>query len=172
MISNKVLVVIDVQKEYLADGALPLWNMEQTLNNIESAIAKAKEQNMPIILVQHVTNPEAGESPFFNAGTEGVKILPRILEAAPSATIVTKGFIDAFEGTKLEETLQYLNADEMLLCGMMTQSCVNHTALSKQAENYKTSILADCCTTLNEIVHKIALLSSSTRVEFGTYRQI
>ena len=47
---------------------------------------------------------------------------------------------------------------------MMTQNCVTHTAISKSAEKYKVSILMDCCTTVNEMLHKIALHAVSTRV--------
>jgi nicotinamidase-related amidase len=54
--------------------------------------------------------------------------------------------------------------DELLVCGMMTQNCVTHTAISKSAETYKVSILPDCCTTVNEMLHNIALHAVSTRV--------
>jgi nicotinamidase-related amidase len=54
--------------------------------------------------------------------------------------------------------------DELLVCGMMTQNCVTHTAISKAAEKYKVSILPDCCTTVSEPIHLIALHAVSTRV--------
>jgi nicotinamidase-related amidase len=47
---------------------------------------------------------------------------------------------------------------------MMTQNCVTHTAISKSAEKYKVSILVDCCTTVSEMLHNIALHAVSTRV--------
>ena len=53
---------------------------------------------------------------------------------------------------------------ELLLCGMMTQNCVTHTAISKAVEKYPVSILTDCCTTVSEILHLIALHAVSTRV--------
>ena len=57
-----------------------------------------------------------------------------------------------------------LGVTELLVCGMMTQNCVTHTAISKSAEKYKVSILADCCTTVSEMLHNIALHAVSTRV--------
>ncbi len=66
--------------------------------------------------------------------------------------------------TNLEETLSELGVDELLVCGMMTQNCVTHTAISKSAEKYKVCILPDCCTTVNEMLHNIALHAVSTRV--------
>ena len=80
-----------------------------------------------------------GIAPFFNEGTAGAEVYLSILEAAPHATIVTKEFADGFEKTTLEETLTGVGATELLVCGMMTQNCVTHTAISKSAEKYEVS---------------------------------
>lgn len=69
-----------------------------------------------------------------------------------------------FFGTKLEETLWSLEVEELLICGMMTQNCVTHTAISRTAERYKVRILRDCCTTVDEMLHNIALYAVATRV--------
>jgi nicotinamidase-related amidase len=76
---------------------------------------------------------------------------------------VTKSHADAFFETSLEATLRELGVDELLVCGMMTQNCVTHTAISKAADKYQVTILPDCCTTVSEILHKIALNAVSTR---------
>ena len=41
---------------------------------------------------------------------------------------------------------------------------IQHTAISKSAEKYKVSILLDCCTIVDEMLHNIALHAVSTRV--------
>jgi nicotinamidase-related amidase len=161
---NKALLVIDLQNDYFPDGKFPLWNTAAVLANIEQAIKRARAQEIPVILIQHIANPTMGIAPFFNQGTDGVRIHPRVIAAAPNAPIVVKEYADSFFGTKLEETLSGLGVDELLLCGMMTQNCVTHTAISKSAEKYKVSILTDCCTTVNEMLHNIALHAVSTRV--------
>jgi nicotinamidase-related amidase len=112
-----------------------------------------------------VADATQGIAPFFNAGTEGVKIHPRILAAAPDAPVVVKHFADSFERTNLHATLQALGATELVLCGMMTQNCVTHTALSRQADAYgRVTVLTDACTTVSEMLHAIALHALSTRV--------
>jgi nicotinamidase-related amidase len=78
--------------------------------------------------------------------------------------VVIKRFADSFHQTTLDETLQGAGAEELLVCGMMTQNCVTHTAISKAAEKYKVAVLPDCCTTVSEILHLIALHTLSTRV--------
>ena len=157
------LLVIDVQNDYFPNGYFPLWNAEATLAQIETAIAKANAQRIPVIHIQHIANPANGISPFFNEGTEGVRIHARILAAAPNAPIVVKQHADSFVNTTLEATLSALGVTELLICGMMTQNCVTHTAISKSAEKYTVSIVADCCTTVDEMIHGIALHAVSTR---------
>lgn len=160
----KVLLVIDLQNDYFPGGMFPLWNTDTVLGNIEQAIQKAKAQGIPVVLVQHVAQ---GAAPFFNRGTAGVDIHPRILAVAPNAPVVVKEFADGFEKTILEETLAKLGATDLLVCGMMTQNCVTHTAISKAAEKYDVTILSDCCTTVNEMLHNIALRAVSTRLKLA-----
>ena len=161
---KQALVVIDLQNDYFPDGKFPLWNTDATLANSEAAIAKARARNLPVILIQHVADGTKGIAPFFNGGTTGVDIHPRILAAAPDGIIVTKAFADSFHNTTLEDTLARLGVGELLICGMMTQNCVTHTAISKAAEKYSVNILADCCTSVSQMIHLIALNALSTRV--------
>ena len=160
---TKALLVIDLQNDYFPGGKFPLWNTEAVLQNIERAIERANAQGVPVIHIQHVA--KQGLAPFFNEGTPGAEIHPRILAAAPQAPIVVKEFADSFERTNLEETLSKLGATELLVCGLMTQNCVTHTAISKSAEKYSVCILVDCCTTVDEMIHNIALHAVSTRVK-------
>ena len=158
------LIVIDVQNDYFPAGQFPLWNAERVLANTEIAIAQARAKQIPVILIQHIADVSKGVSPFFNAGSSGVDIHPRILAAAPDGIIVTKAFADSFHQTALKQTLAQLGVDELLICGMMTQNCVTHTAISKAAEPYSVKVLSDCCTTVSQMIHLIALNALSTRV--------
>jgi nicotinamidase-related amidase len=162
--SKRALIVIDLQYDYFPGGKFPLWNTDVTLANTEAAIAKARAKNIPVILVQHVADASKGIAPFFNEGTSGVDIHSRILATAPDGIIVTKAFADSFHHTTLEETLSKLEVEELLICGMMTQNCVTHTAISKAAEKYLVKILTDCCTTIDQMIHLIALNALSTRI--------
>ena len=162
---NKALLIIDLQNDYFPEGKFPLWNTEQVLENIKQLIAKAQQQGMKIIHIQHVADSSYGIAPFFNEGTSGVEIHPQILQSAPNGEVVIKKFADSFYNTNLSEVLAKSQIDELLICGMMTQNCVTHTAISKSAEKYKVSVVADCCTTVDEMLHNIALHAISTRVD-------
>jgi nicotinamidase-related amidase len=158
---SRTLLVIDIQNDYFPGGKFPLWNSEAALRNSEQTIARAISLDIPVVLVQHMAG---GAAPFFNEGTPGAEIHPRILAVAPNAPVIVKKFADGFHKTVLEQTLSRLGTSELLVCGMMTQNCVTHTAISKSAERYKVSILPDCCTTVSEMIHLIALNALSTRV--------
>lgn len=166
--SRPALIVIDLQNDYFPGGAFPQHNAEETLSSVFNAILRARQKGMPVIHVQHVADRSQGLAPFFNAGTHGVAIHTEILYAAPDAPIVVKHFADSFEQTTLHETLQSLQVNELLLCGMMTQNCVTHTALSRKADLYrKVTVLSDACTTVSSLLHAIALHALSTRVHLA-----
>ena len=169
---SQALLLIDIQQDYFPGGKFPLHDAEGTLGRIEQAIQKARAAGMAIVHIQHVADPARGPSPFFNAGSEGVAIHPRILAAAPDAHIIVKRHADAFVDTPLAATLAQLGVSELLVAGMMTQNCVTHTAISRSAERYaKVSILGDCCCTVSEMVHLIALNAVSTRLPVLTLNQ-
>lgn len=163
MVEKKALLVIDLQNDYFPGGKFPLWNADACKTKIIQAIAAAKKAGMPVILVQHVA--AGAMAPFFNAGTPGAEIISDIRAAASEAPVVVKHFADSFHKTDLESVLESLGVTGLLICGMMTQNCVTFTALSKSAEKYRPAILSDCCTTVSEILHLIALNALSTRVE-------
>jgi nicotinamidase-related amidase len=165
--SRTALLVIDPQNDYFTNGSFPLWNADEALKEILNAIHAAKEQDAAVILVQHVA---ASESPLFAEGSEGVKLHQAILDAAPDAPIVTKAHADAFQETNLTQLLEELEVDRLVICGMMTQNCVTHTAISGAADPYQVSILPDACTTREQLLHLIALEAIKTKVTYTEIR--
>lgn len=159
---SKALILIDLQNDYFSGGKFPLWNTEKVLTINVELIKKAKEKQMPIIVVQHVG--EVG-GPFFTPESEGVKVHTDILKLLPDAPVIVKTFADSFYQTELEDELQKRGIKDIYLSGMMTQNCVTHTAISKSAEKYKVNVITDACTTVSEMIHLIALNALSIRVK-------
>ncbi|MCE0559381.1 cysteine hydrolase family protein [Motilimonas sp. E26] len=166
---KQALVVIDIQNDYFPDGKYPLANTEQTLNNIIAAIKLAEQNNAAVIFVQHLADAE--QAPFFNKGSKGAAIHPKLMAASPTSPVVIKTHADSFDQTELTHQLTVLGVGQILLCGMMTQNCITHTALSKAAEKYQPIVLSDCCASVDEMVHQIALKAIARRVTLMTAEQ-
>ena len=162
--NHRALIVIDIQNDYFPEGLFPLWNTEATLTRIEQAVSWAHAAGWTVVLIKHISNSTAGTAPFFNPNTAGIELHSRILAAAPDAPVVIKQFADSFYETNLDEVLLSHGVDELFVCGMMTQNCVTHTAISKAAEKYQVSIISDCCTTVDQMIHNIALAGVVNRV--------
>ena len=148
--------------EYFPSGAYPLHDTPAVLERTVQAVHSALAQGVPVVLVQHVAR---GLSSFFNADTDGVQIHPLLREAAPNAPVVVKGHADSFLNTPLQSTLAALGVDTLWLCGMMTHNCVTHTALSPQTQGYTVRVLEDLCTTVDPMIHAIAISALRDRVE-------
>ncbi len=166
--SNRALILIDIQNDYFDGFAFPLWQAEETLERILQAVARAKASGLPVFLIQHVADASKGPAPFFNQGTEGVAIHPRLKEAVGDGIVVHKQFADGFLETELGAQLQALGARELLIGGMMTQNCVTHTAISPLASAYDVTVLSDLSTSVSEMIHKIALNAIAPRLTITT----
>src|SRR5690606_3674318 len=156
----RTLLVIDIQNDYFPGGTLPLWQAEETEARIVSAIGKARRAGDKVVLVRHVSKAKAG---LFAPDGTGVAIRPAILEAAGDAPVGTKHVADAFQDTDLARHLE--GTDELLVCGMMTQSCVVFTAMSRAADPWRVRVVGDLCTAPLEVVHKIALNALGSKTE-------
>lgn len=169
---KKALLVIDIQNDYFPDGKFPLWNTDKTLSNIKQLITKANAQHVPVFLIQHISSAPQGMAPFFEEGSDGMRIHSEIMSICPDAEIICKQHADGFHQTNLEKSLGKLDVDELLICGMMTQNCVTHTAISKKAEKYKVSIIGDCCTATDRMIHNMALNAVSIRVPLLAFSEV
>ena len=170
MNKQQALLIIDLQNDYFPQGKYPLHDTDKVLSNIKIAIDKAKQQNIPIILIQHIALTD--NAPFFNKRSVGVEIHPDILNLSADADIVEKSAADSFEQTNLEQVLATHQVTELLIAGMMTQNCITHTAISKAADKYDVTVIQDCCTTMDEMINKIALNALSTRVNLKVISEV
>jgi len=57
----------------------------------------------------------------------------------------------------LNEILAKHGVTHIDVCGIMTQNCVTHTALSPDAAPYHVRVLSDLCTAPTVLIHAIAL---------------
>ncbi len=170
--AKPALLVIDIQNDYFPGGTYPLWNTADVLEHVKESIQRFQSSELPVIYIQHIADPQQGLAPFFNSETLGAEIHAELRALAPLAPIVVKHYADSFHQTELARQLEAHSVTELYICGMMTQNCVTHTALSLAAQCYPVSVISDACTTVDEMLHLIALHALSTRVKLLTAQEI
>ena len=132
---NKALVVIDVQNGVVWDA----FDRDRIVGNIAQVVSKAREQNVPVVWVQHSDE----EMPI---GSDYWKLVPELVptEGEP---LVGKLYRNSFEATNLEEVLSKLHVGELVICGSQTNNCVRHTIHGALDRGYDVTLVEDAHTT-------------------------
>lgn len=145
LVSNRALVVIDVQNEYVS-GNLPIVypELRESLNNIGAAMDAAAARDLPIVVVQQVA-PE--DSPLFARGSHGFA-LHKVVSSRNYDHLVEKTLPSAFAGTDLAEWLRVRSIDTVVIVGYMTQNCDESTARDAVHRGLAVEFLSDATGTL------------------------
>lgn len=133
--SNKALVVIDVQNGVVWDA----FDRDRIVGNIAQVVTRARENNVPVVWVQHSDE----EMPI---GSDYWKLVPE-LNPADGEALVGKLYRNSFEATNLEEVLANLNVGEIIVCGSQTNNCVRHTIHGALDRGYDVTLVEDAHTT-------------------------
>lgn len=152
---TNALLVIDVQNEYFAgaNGAFPQENADETAAKIAAHIRRVQDEQL-VIGIQHLTPADA---PLFARGSHGAALHSSVAGLLADKPLVQKAHADSFLNTDLNEILAKHGVTHIDVCGIMTQNCVTHTALSPDAAPYHVRVLSDLCTAPTVLIHAIAL---------------
>ncbi|WNS45087.1 cysteine hydrolase family protein [Paenibacillus sp. MMS20-IR301] len=141
------LLVIDVQEAMFSYPGMSLYEGEQVLERIASLIAKARSAGTPVIYIQHTE--DEGE---FVKGTPAWEINSHIAPLA-GERVIEKTTPDSFHLTGLQPELERLGVNELYLCGMQTDYCVNATSRRASALGYSTVLVKDAHSTFDNDTH-------------------
>ena len=70
-----------------------------------------------------------------------------------------------FKSPITNTVLAAAGVSDIYLCGMMTQNCITHTALSPDAAAWRVHIIADACTAPDARIHAVAARALSARLD-------
>ncbi len=130
-----VLLIVDVQVGVMAQA----WQAERVVANVKSAVARAREQMVPVVWVQH----ESDDLPRDSAAWQWV---PGLTPADGEARI-DKRHQSAFEATPLDDTLARVGATHLVLAGAATNWCIRATAYAALDRGYDLTLVKDAHTT-------------------------
>lgn len=133
--TQTALLVIDVQGVYMEPEPMVTSDGDDLLAKCARLIEKAREANVPVIFVQHLSEDQPDDP-------ELVRIHPQIAPA-PGEAIVQKQFGSAFMRTVLEQTLVGLGIETLHICGLATFGCVNATVMCAICQDYEVVVVSD-----------------------------
>ncbi|MGO8809087.1 MAG: cysteine hydrolase family protein [Candidatus Sulfotelmatobacter sp.] len=137
------LLVIDVQRGILNDPILARKKeinqaFDETVLRIAGLIARARTASVPVIYIQH----DGGPGHRLEPETSGWPIRPEIAPH-PGEPVIHKRACDAFFETTLDAELTAARIKQLVICGCMTQYCVDTTVRRSVSLGYDVILVAD-----------------------------
>jgi nicotinamidase-related amidase len=131
---NTALMVIDVQNGVVLEAP----QVDTVVANINTLLAKARDEGVPIIWVQH--NDEEMEK-----GSDAWQYVPELIRQ-DSEPLVHKTFGDAFEGTELADLLAEAGVGHLVVTGAESDACIRSTIHGAFTRGYDVTLVGDAHT--------------------------
>src|SRR5580704_18998054 len=154
-VTNHALLVVDMQNGFChPDGSFSQIDMglegaQDAVRNAAVAVAQARRAAIPVVFTRHVYRPgraDEGAALIRNspalAGINGLAAgfwdadVVDELGCGPEDLVVDKVRFDAFQWTSLEPLLRGLGVSELIVCGVVTNLCVETTVRSAFMRDY------------------------------------
>ena len=132
---NTALLVIDVQKGVVAEA----YERDAVVANVGSLVEKARQEEVPVVWVQHNDDNLA-------RGSDEWKIVAE-LSPDDSEPLVEKSYGDSFEETTLESVLSGLGVGRLVVVGAQTDECIRSTLHGALVRGYDATLVSDAHTT-------------------------
>jgi nicotinamidase-related amidase len=132
---NTALLVIDVQSGVVEGN----HERDAVVANIGSLVDKARQDDVPVVWVQH-------SDQGLVKGSDGWQIVPELApdDAEPR---IDKNYGDSFEDTNLEDVLSGLGIGRLVIAGAQTDACIRSTLHGAFARGYDATLVSDAHTT-------------------------
>lgn len=137
---NTALLIIDVQQglcEGDSEGNIAAFESPQVIARINMVSAKARAAGAPVIFIQHESL--SGYLEFETAAWQ----LAHGLHTELTDLRIRKTTPDSFLRTDLQTVLQQHAIDNLIICGMHTEFCVDTTTRRALALGYPVVLVAD-----------------------------
>ena len=139
------LLVIDIQQG-LCIGPGAAFDVDGVITRINQLTAAAHAASMPVFLIQHESR-----SGTLARGSTGWQIA-ETLERRNHDRVIAKTTPDAFMATGLEAQLRALGVEELIICGMHSEYCIDTTTRRALALGWPVVLVADAHTTAGNAV--------------------
>jgi len=157
----KALIIIDMENDFVdRKGALRVDKAVECVEPIRRLRAQMKREGQPVIYVcdTHFKGDREFEKWGSHTvdGTWGAEIIDA-LKPDKDDYVIKKWRYSAFFATPLDMLLKQLSVDTIVLTGVLTDVCIQHTAADAYFRGYKTVVPRSCTATLTEERKEYAL---------------
>jgi nicotinamidase-related amidase len=181
--SKTALVIIDMQRDFMEPGGFgetlgnDVSQLARAVKPIASVLAAAREAGILVIHTREGHLPDLSDAPpakvvrgkpslrigdpgpmgrILIRGEDGHDIIPE-LYPLDSEIVIDKPGKGAFYATELGDTLQNYGIENLLVCGVTTEVCVNTTVREANDRGYRCVVISDCCASYFPEFHEMGL---------------
>ena len=140
--SDTALVLVDIQNDYFKDGRWPVDKMQQVSENAARLLKHARNAGHMIIHVRHEIPSD--QAPFFRPETFGAEIHASVAPIS-GEPVILKHRPNSFHETSLRPDLEAKAIKDVIICGAMSQMCIDATARAAVDYGYKVTVVEDAC---------------------------
>ena len=153
------IIVIDIIKDFTT-GVLGSERARGIIPRVKRLLGEAREKGVPIVYVTDAHIEDDREFQLWPRhavdGTPGAEIVEE-LQPQPGDYHLKKRRYSAFYATGLDALLRELGVDTVILTGLVTNICVQHTAADAFFRGYRVVVVEDCVEALSDEAHRGAL---------------
>jgi nicotinamidase-related amidase len=173
--SGYALIVVDMQNGFChPEGSfsrigLGLEGAEAAVGNAAIAVDRARRAEIPVIFTRHlyrlgrddqgpalIRNSPALMANGLAAGSWDADIIAELGCRADDLK-VDKVRFDAFQWTSLEHLLRGMNVTRLMMCGVVTNLCVETTVRAAFMRDLPVTLLEDCCAAKTRRLHELSI---------------
>jgi nicotinamidase/pyrazinamidase len=153
---KRALIVVDVQRDFLPAGALPVREGDKVIEPINALIDRFVAKGIPVLFTRdwHPKDHRSFKSrgglwpPHAVKDTPGAQFPPS-LHLPKGATIISKAMdkdveaYSGFHGTDLSARLKSMGVRELYVVGLATDYCVKNTVIDGMKDGFRLFIVRD-----------------------------
>ena len=171
--ARTVLVLIDLQNDFLhaegwyAQHGIDISHMQRVIEPTRQLLEAARAAEIPVVWTRHGYRDVRDAGPFLELrpflkdgglrlGTWGFELYSD-LDVRQEDWLVEKSRLSAFFNTKLETVLRALDAETVLVGGVLTNQCVAATSKDACFRDFKPVVVEECTGTTLPHLHDPAI---------------
>jgi nicotinamidase-related amidase len=181
--ASTALVIIDMQRDFMEPGGFgealgnDVSQLARAVQPIASVLNAARHRGMLVVHTREGHLPDLSDAPpakiersapskrigdpgpmgrILIRGEAGHDIIPA-LYPLDSEIVIDKPGKGAFYATELGDVLQKYGIENLLVCGVTTEVCVNTTVREANDRGYRCVVLSDGCASYFPEFHEMGL---------------